>query len=538
MCKLNQRFLCTGLLRSGFLCLLAVCGFLALTPTLAAAQDRTAQDRAIPEPVAKIDAKSGPKNDAPPAVAQKRLDGADKYMTQGAFTDGDGIRHAWTVNTSHVLMWDDKPFVPVGGRFQAKSWTPKPTDEDFAADKEALANLKRTGVTDVYVQPSKGGLTGVPVAAIQQLISHLDAEGFTYGISINDGPDAELLAYDVRPGRYRQILPEGTKTARFPVENALSALFFVVAETGDDIIEASEATMVSEGARIAPRRAPGAVIALLFPRRVYFASGPLGLPNLWDGFDGYRDNLLGTLRQLKYGKGFRFFVDALPANLKISAESNTLVPTGAGFQTEWATWLAKRYKNIDNVEQSWRMTDRGLQEFREIARLLPLWYDNKGVQYLYDAAGDHRYKVDVTFSRFWRDLNDFKADSVRNYMNELAQILKKNVANVPVIYRSGGYSPLFNDIPNVRGFDGIGMSAYGRGRDLANLYAGNVYGQAAEATKTLWLPVIATADAAPGEKTAPGYASRVALQGDLDRLREIGARGFYVDGVRTLPTRN
>ena len=458
----------------------------------------------------------------------------DKYETKGSFTDGNGARHTWSVNAAHILMWDEKPFVPVGGRFQVKSWAKDATAEDFQSDVDALATLKRTGVRDIYVQPAKGGLTGVPVAAIQKLLDHLESEGFTYGISINDGPSEDLTAYDVRPGRYTHLLPEGAGSVRFMVENALSALYIVISETGGEIYSTGDATMVSEGARIAPRSIPGSNVAMLYPRRVYFANGSLGLPNLWDGFDGYRDNLLGLLRQVKLGKGFRFFVDPLPANLTLSIESQSLVPTGEGFYTEWAGWLAKRYKSVDALESAWAMNDRDIANFRDGARLLPLWGGKVGAEFLYDPVGDRRYRVATLNSAFWRDLNQFKAESVRSYMNELSDILKKTVANVPIVYRSSGYSELFSGIPNIRGFDGIGMSAYGRGNDLVSLHAGYIYAQAAEATKNLWLPVIATADADPEEKTAPGYGSRVSLQADLDRLREIGARGFYVDGVRLI----
>jgi hypothetical protein len=68
-----------------------------------------------------------------------------------------------------------------------------------------------------------------------------------------------------------------------------------------------------------------------------------------------------------------------------------------------------------------------------------------------------------------------------------------------------------------------------------------VYAQAESAPKTIWLPVTATAPLAP-VPNAPGddgpagspapYASRAALIADLDWLREIGAKGFFVDSLR------
>ncbi len=116
-------------------------------------------------------------------------------------------------------------------------------------------------------------------------------------------------------------------------------------------------------------------------------------------------------------------------------------------------------------------------------------------------------------------------------MNDLATVLKRTVADVPVVYRSRGYSPLFATLPANRGFDGIGIDAYGRGTDLVTRSAAYVYAQASEAPKTIWTPVTATGDAPLQEKSSQGYGTRNALHADLDWLREIGARGFFVDGA-------
>jgi hypothetical protein len=76
------------------------------------------------------------------------------------------------------------------------------------------------------------------------------------------------------------------------------------------------------------------------------------------------------------------------------------------------------------------------------------------------------------------------------------------------------------------------MDAYGRGRDLVTHAGGYVYAQAAQAPKTVWLPVTATAP------TDAAYASRAALFTDLDWLREIGAKGFFVDSLTAATAEN
>ena len=469
---------------------------------------------------------------------------AQTAISHGVYADSAGTRHVWSVNGAHTLLWDAHPFVPVGGLFQARSWKANPTDDDWQSDVAALQSLKARNVTDIYVQPARGGLTSVKPETIQRLLDRLDADGFTYGISLNDGPKDFLSGYVVRPGAYRQEVPENGGILRFPIDNLASSLFFQVSRSGTEILKSGEATMVAEGARVTSSAITGInTVVFLVPRKVYFArpveAGGLGMPNVWEGFDAYRDALLLLFRSVHPGKGFRFFVDALPPDLTVTGgEIEHFVPTGAGFLSEWEDWLARRYRNINSLQNGWAMNDREISDFHQAARMVPLWGGGKGVEAFYDTTVNRTLRANTERSAFWNDLTTFRVESVRGYMNDLATVLKRSVADVPVVYRSHGYSPLFAGLPVRGGFDGIGIEAYGHGSDLVTGAAGYVYAQAAEANKTLWLPVVATADAPPAHKTAKGYASSLSLHADLDWLREIGARGFYVNGVHLAdPTR-
>jgi len=455
-----------------------------------------------------------------------------QVVSHGAFTDRDGVKHEWYINAAHTLIWDDKPFVPVGGRFQARSWVPQPTEADFQADVEALKTLKTNRITDIYLQPARGGITTVPPGAIQRLIDHLEQEGFTYGISFNDGPQEILSGYDVRPGKYRNVVPADGGNIRFPIDTLTSALYFLVSENGQEVITVGEATMVAEGARVTTSAMSGKYVVFLLPRKAFFSSTSIGIPNLWEGVDNYRDALLLLFRQVKFGKGFRFFVDPLPADMHLSDMFDSFIPTGTAFATEWGEWLARRYKSVDGLQVSWGLPDRPLRDFREAALVLPLWGGSKGVEFLYNPVNGERYRVQTTRSTFWRDLTEFKHEFIRTTMNDLATVLKRTVANVPVVYRGSGYSALFTNLPAGQGFDGIGIAAYGKGSDLVTHSAGYLYAHSAESPKTMWLPVVGTADAPRKEKTSAGFLSRNALHSNLDWLRDIGARGFYVDGVR------
>ncbi len=388
---------------------------------------------------------------------------AGALPSQGTYTDAAGGKHPWRINEAHALLWDGKPYLPVGSAFLAQSWGPSPAEEDWSSDVAALALLKERGVTDLYVRPARGGLTGVKPEHIQRLLDHLEAQGFTYGISVHDGPREPLIGHEVRPGAYRQAVaarPGGS--VRFTVPDLGAALYFAVGGASGEVLDAGEAALVADGAQAPlPSRSSEAVVFLV-PEKIYAPGSGLGLPNLWDGFDRYRDGLLALLGQVKLGKGFRFFLDALPPDLALREEGRRLVPSGGGFRMEWAAWLARKYRHVDALHTAWGLPERDLRKVEEAASLLPLWSGGKGIPAFYDRATGKRLKAAAAIqdnSAFWDDLQAFKAESVRGYMNALADVLKREVADVPVVYRWTGSGPLWEILPAVAGFDGIGLEA-------------------------------------------------------------------------------
>lgn len=476
-----------------------------------------------------------------------------EIVSQGAFKDAAGSAHSWRINTAHALIWDGEPYLPVGGRFQARSWDARAGETEWQADVAALQTLKEKNVVDLLVQPARGaGITSVPVEKIQRLLDYLDAQNFSYGVSLSDGPRDPLIGYVVRPGAYRQAgvsaaaSDGGAARLRFAVPDLASALFFA-ATPAPEVVAEGQADIVAEGARVTLPPSLGAtpLAVFLVPERIFLpgnqpstgatlAAGEIGLPNLWDGFDSYRDALLVHLGGVKWGRGLRFFVDALGSDLWPRGDADRLIPSSAGFRAEWAAYLQRRYRNSGVLERAWALSGSDLQSVDDATYLIPLWSGGKGLEAFYHRQKRARLAASSGRSAFWSDLAAFKNESVRGYMNTLAGVLKREVANVPVIYRARGDSPLFARLPAVPdGFDGLGMDAYGEGVTLVTRAAGHVYGQAAQAGRTLWLPVTAVAPmpeaAAPA--AAPGYASRAALFADLDWLQGIGAKGFFVDSL-------
>ena len=164
---------------------------------------------------------------------------------------------------------------------------------------------------------------------------------------------------------------------------------------------------------------------------------------------------------------------------------------------------------------------------------MPLWGSGRGISYLYDSASARVYALDYANSSYWRDLVDYRDMSVQEYMNTIAGALQKNIADVPVIFKCPKYHRIYANPFGMGGYDGLGIEAYGTGDGPAvrvggrGVFAGRGVQQVHVADG---LPALRRLLRAPRTRHIPGRAS---LVGSLDCLREVGCKGFYVDGHRT-----
>lgn len=465
-----------------------------------------------------------------------------KVVSQGVYKDGAGAAHDWRISEGHVLEWEGTPYLPVGGAFTPQFWADGQTDASWEQDKKALETLKKSGVQDVYLYAGQRGLTRIPTAAVQRVLDYLDANGFRYGIEIADFPGNPLVGYVVKPSVYRDPGPPSSGPVQFKEIAGLANAFYVVASPQGEIDEIGAARVVDKTTAVADvNQAPVGDVLLLYPQRLFLDGSPEShLPDLWQGYDEYRDRLLAYFTKLKLGPGFRFFLDPLTDKIGVNGEVENLVPTSDGFRLDFQAWLGKKYKHgLDDINRAWAVKDHSLEDFAVAARCLPLWYQSKGVLALFDPVAKTTMAVEKNArqrSRFWDDLAAFRTDSVRGYMNAVADALKKGVANVPVVYKWTGQSQLFAQSERTRGFDGLGMEAYGHGRALSVDSGAYTFAQAEDAPKTTWLIVSGTGETArPADQKTPGYASRASLFNDWDYLKEIGARGFFTQALQRLP---
>jgi hypothetical protein len=334
------------------------------------------------------------------------------------------------------------------------------------------------------------------------------------------------------------------------------------------VVRGAEATG-RDGVASAPMDVPDTVarpIALLLPHKTLGTDRQGSLPDLWNGFDGYRDRLLPYLEAIKFGVGLRFYLDPLARHLAMNQDADALVPDSDAFRLEWESYLTKNYSGPDDVKTHWLLTD-SFKSIAELARLIPLWSRDRGLPYLFDPANKRVYRVqqsDSLFSYWWTDYQQWRNQSIGYYMNGLADTLKHQVADVPVVYTWTGQETFFAGADPAGGFDGLAVTTGAQDPHRLAQVTGLAYSQAEQSLRAMWLiaseihpnaplnstrvakpttpPAISSAVSSPAASpaisnvTATGYNTNREMENDLTDLRRIGIKGLFVHALQPTAT--
>lgn len=458
-----------------------------------------------------------------------------KYASNGEFTAKDKSIHRWKIDGAHTLIWDGQPYIPVGGVFYSRYICIGQTEENWQADVKSLETIKASGITELLLK-AIGPATRTKPAAWQRLTDYLDDNGFTYGIDLADGPKSPLSGNIIEPAKYRVADITKDTTFTFNMPDVTSALWMLCGATDGTVIASGGASVSGGKVRVDIKaRSDQSCVLLLYPEKEFSNGGQSGVEDIWSGFDEFRDRLLAFVSALKFGKGFRFFVDPLTSKMDFPGDMPNVIPDSSDFRLEFEAYLSKKYQNIGALNIAWGLIGANMVSFQEAARMMPLWQGMRGIPEIYDRANGHCYKIDTPRAKVWDDFHDFRDTSAQNYLNTAADLLKKNAADVPVIYRAAGMHRILANSKPRGGFDGLGVDCYGRGQDLVVNTAGPVYSTAEEAVCSMWFVVTSTMDTAAKVKSSPGYESRDAMFADLDTLGEIGVKGIFVNGLQVLP---
>jgi len=438
----------------------------------------------------------------------------------GTFKDRDGAAHAWSIDEAHALIWEGAAYVPFGIVFEPRYLALEQTEENWVADEQEVQALKLAGIADVTVKAGDG-ITSVPAEAFQRIIDLLETSGLRYGIALYDPPYAPLSGYVIEPtlNRVDGVQTSGEITRGFA--NAKTALYALcdartaaVKDVGREVVVNGEVTV-----RVSLRDDTDHVL-LFYPQK---ALPDAGLFDIWSDYDRHRDRLVSYLSRIKFGKGLRFFIDPFTENLGVKGEADSLIPTSAAFRLEYAAWLTKKYGSPRDLNAAWRVLQHDVTSFDEAVRLIPLWRSGRGAPMVYDDGAAKKYPVDATGSNIWMDFLEFRAYSVRAYMDAAADALKRLAADVPVVYTASELQPIFQSSSRV-GFDGLAVPPSGSDEASA-AGAGRVFSLAEGSSRRTW--IVARLD--PG---GAAYEKKEDLFASINAIRDLGAKGFFVQDPR------
>ena len=208
------------------------------------------------------------------------------------------------------------------------------------------------------------------------------------------------------------------------------------------------------------------------------------------------------------------------------------MPESEGFRLEWESWLERRYPGVEDARSSWAMGETSRSRTPNLRAMCPSGWEIAGLGYLFDPQGDRMLRVDSTKSRFWSDFRQFRNESVANYMRSLAEVLKHQVADVPVVYTWTLEPP---DLSECGGRRIRWPQRCHHGKPSIAGQLGPALSQVEQAARPIWflatevspnIPVPAAVSPDPPAGSA-ATATRIALFNALDELKRTGVKGFF-----------
>lgn len=399
---------------------------------------------------------------------------------------------AWSLNDYHTLIWDGKPYLPIGARI----------DGNPAAVKAA----KAAGISDVIVDlPANGSGWDDTLAALK-------ANDMRYLIRI-DSLVPMAKGFAVEPSAYR--IPGITETRTISVDlPGVTSAFVVLAEKVDSAITKAERVPVVNGKLTYEARPAGSLEHILL---IYPEMSSAEQPDFWQGFDAQRDMLLAALKRHAPGAGLRGIVNPMGRTLALPGKDLEFIPTDPIFRMEFREQLEKEYHAIKTAISAWRIETNDIDSFDQLARLVPLWQGSRGVGLLLDPVTNRTYVTSMKNRVIWDDfVTAVNAAGSRRFVRFVNAV--RNVANVPIVQEWAGWAaPYETALPPI---DGIGMRAEGGERGQAIESGCRASSTVARWSGTGWIPAtdidLGASDQAPAQ-----------LPAVVDDLGSIGSRAFF-----------
>ncbi len=455
---------------------------------------------------------------------------AEKGSNEGIYRDAGGGQHTWRIEPGHVLTWDEKPYVPAGVVFHS-AYLKSPSESQFSADEAALDRWKAAGILDIWVDAGRPLLAGTN-EQIQRFLDALERRGFRYGLRLAERSQEPLVGFapELAPIKVRaSTLIAGQRLGwQVPARGARRVIYSLV-ETGKDArmqtwaIANGETIVDGDAAAVQVQLPQSRLLGksnalLLVVPEIHVRTEDLGsYGDLWDGLDGAQSTLKKRLQGLKFGPGLRFVLDPFSAGDGTVGAEDGVFPSSASFQQAFRSWLLRRYGQ-QGVNVAWRVADKKLPTLDEAARAIPLWSRNdppEGDGWLLDPEEGVAYRCTPRQSSIWRDLDSFRADTLKRWMNRLTAALKQDGMNVPMLFSWAAYHPIFTNSPSPSGYDGLGATLGGPDGAGGPAFA---LAQAEESDRCTWLVA-----------TRLGVREGITATAAWTMARNAGFRGAYLD---------
>lgn len=395
----------------------------------------------------------------------------------------------WSLAPSGALEWGGSLYTPVGARIPG---TP-----------EAIRGAHAVGVSSVLIElPATGEGWSEALAALRET-------GQTFAIAITSAaPAAEVCL--VEPDAYRMETIATGQSVSFPVSEGRDALIVVAAKNGGRRTEVRRVPVAGGRVTFTPK----ADLSLPHVMLAYPVVKSLAVPDLFDGLDVHRDTLLRTLSRYDLGPNYRGMVNPMGV-LPGANVPRTAVPVSPLFRTEFAAFLRTKYGSAQTVARAWSLSANTFQRIDEMAGLIPLWANGKGVDAAWDPATDQTYAVDASRSTLWADIREMMTIAAVRRMGRLSEAVRQATGGAPVILEFDGLEGIagrelaLNDGIGLRG-EVDGVSSLGR---LFGAAAGAAYRRQTKA----WLVA-----------TDVSFAPEADPNALLDRLVTLGVRGVFI----------
>jgi hypothetical protein len=411
--------------------------------------------------------------------------------TQGTYHPDAKTSDSWTINEHSTLVWDGKPYLPVGTI----------VDSPAAVDRAVAA-----GITDFVVDLPASG-TGW-----EETLASLNQHHARFLLRVNSlAPMATGVA--VEPQGYRVSGIKEQQTVHISLPGIQSA-FVVVALRRDGSIIESKRVPVTDGLLNYTVEAPGGLERVLL---IYPVTTSAELPDYWEALDKHRDELLQSIKRHAPGPGLRGIVDPFGRTLVLPGKELRFVPTSPYFHDELRDYLIDQYKALETAERTWAMGSNDLKDFDTMARLVPLWSGSRGVSDFWDPQTNRLYPCDNRRSRAWTDITiAVESAGARRYLRILNDL--HSLVDVPVVQQWAGWAAAYEtETPSL---DGIGMRTVGTGASAIYDTGGRAASSILRWKRPGWFPAT---------EVELGPAANVGqLAGVIDDVTGVGARGVFV----------